>query len=115
MGTVPAYEATTDLRISGAKVFVDGNIIGYCNNPQEMVQSFRQKRRDGEISTEVNVTYFSKAQTETEEVHANCDEGRVRRPLIIVENGVAKLGSKHFEKIGLGRMDMGRSCQERFS
>ena len=102
MGTVPAYEATIELRISGAKVFVDGNIIGYCNNPQEMVQSFRQKRRAGEISTEVNVTYFSKAQTETEEVHANCDEGRVRRPLIIVENGVAKLGSKHFEKIGLG-------------
>ncbi len=65
-------------------------------------KSFRQKRRSGEISTEVNVTYFSKAQTETEEVHANCDEGRVRRPLIIVENGVPKLGSKHFEKIGLG-------------
>src|SRR5512136_1419744 len=102
MGTVPAYEASIELRIDGAKVFVDGNIIGYCNNPQEMVQSFRQKRRAGEISTEVNVTYFSKAQTETEEVHANCDEGRVRRPLIIVENGVPKLGSKHFEKIGLG-------------
>src|SRR5512136_134852 len=102
MGTVPAYEASTDLRISGAKVFVDGNIIGYCNNPQEMVQSFRQKRRAGEISTEVNVTYFSKAQTETEEVHANCDEGRVRRPLIIVENGFPKLQSKHMEKIGLG-------------
>jgi hypothetical protein len=34
MGTVPAYEATIELRISGAKVFVDGSIIGYCNNPQ---------------------------------------------------------------------------------
>jgi DNA-directed RNA polymerase subunit B len=102
MGTVPAYEATPELRQNGAKVFVDGNIIGYCNNAQEMVQSFRQKRRAGEISTEVNVTFFSKAQTETEEVHANCDEGRVRRPLIIVENGQPKLQSKHFEKIGLG-------------
>ncbi len=102
MGTVPAYEATPELRQAGAKVFVDGNIIGYCNNAQEMVQSFRQKRRTGEISTEVNITFFSKAQTETEEVHANCDEGRVRRPLIIVENGTPKLQSKHFEKIGLG-------------
>ena len=38
MGTVPAYEASIDLRISGAKVFVDGNIIGYCNSPAEMVK-----------------------------------------------------------------------------
>ena len=60
MGTVPADEAN-DLRISGAKVFVDGNIIGYCNNPSEMAKSFREKRRAGEISTEANVTYFSKA------------------------------------------------------
>jgi DNA-directed RNA polymerase subunit B len=28
MGTVPAYEADDNLKISGAKVFVDGNIIG---------------------------------------------------------------------------------------
>ena len=102
MGTVPAYESNDSMKINGAKVFVDGNIIGYCSNPQEMVKSFREKRRTGEISTEVNVTHFSKAQTESEEVHTNCDEGRVRRPLIIVENGVPKLQSKHLEKIALG-------------
>jgi len=102
MGTVPAYDSNDALKIEGAKVFVDGNIIGFCSNPQDMVKSFREKRRAGEISTEVNITHFSKAQTESEEVHANCDEGRVRRPLIIVENGVPKLQSKHLEKIALG-------------
>lgn len=102
MGTVPAYEANDSMKINGAKVFVDGNIIGFCNNPQDMVSIFREKRRTGEISTEVNVTHFSKAQTESEEVHVNCDEGRVRRPLIIVDNGVAKLQPKHLEKIALG-------------
>ena len=102
MGTVPAYEANVEIKISGAKVFVDGNIIGYCNNTAELVNTFRQKRREGEISTEVNITYFSKALSESEEVHANCDEGRVRRPLIIVENGTPKLQPKHLEKIGLG-------------
>jgi DNA-directed RNA polymerase subunit B len=90
------------MKVESAKVFVDGNIIGFCNNPHEMVKSFRDKRRTGEISTEVNITYFSKALMETEEVHANCDEGRVRRPLIIVENGVSKLQPKHLEKIALG-------------
>ena len=102
MGIVPAYESTDTLKIEGAKVFVDGNIIGFGSSPKEMVKSFREKRRTGEISTEVNITYFSKAQTETEEIHANCDEGRVRRPLIIVENGTSKLQPKHLEKIGLG-------------
>ena len=102
MGTVPAYETNETMKVESAKVFVDGNIIGFCNNPQEMVRSFREKRRAGEISTEVNITYFSKALTEMEEVHANCDEGRVRRPLIIVENGVPRLQPKHLERIALG-------------
>jgi DNA-directed RNA polymerase subunit B len=102
MGTVPSYDTNESLKVEGAKVFVDGNIIGFCPDPKEMVLSFRQRRREGDISTEVNITYFSKEQTETEEVHVNCDEGRVRRPLIIVENGVPKLQSKHLERIGLG-------------
>ena len=102
MGAVPTYEASDTMKISGAKVFVDGNIIGYCSSAPELVGNFRQKRREGEISTEVNITHFSKVQSETEEVHANCDEGRVRRPLIIVENGIPKLQSKHLEKIALG-------------
>ncbi len=102
MGAVPAYESNDSMKIDGAKVFVDGNIIGYCGNPQDLVNGFREKRRAGEISTEVNITYFTKAQSEAEEIHANCDEGRVRRPLVIVENGVPKLQSKHLEKIALG-------------
>ena len=102
MGTVPAYEAKDALRISGAKVFVDGNIIGYCDAAAEMVKTFREKRRASEISTEVNITYFSKSQNETGEVHANCDEGRVRRPLVIIEKGVPKLQPKHLEKIAIG-------------
>jgi DNA-directed RNA polymerase subunit B len=102
MGTTPAYESNDSIKVEGAKVFVDGNIIGYCNNPQELVNSFRDKRRNSEISTEVNIAYFTKEQSEAEEIHANCDEGRVRRPLIIVENGTPKLQSKHLEKIALG-------------
>jgi DNA-directed RNA polymerase subunit B len=102
MGTVPAYDTPVEMKMEGAKVFVDGNIIGYCRSPKNLVQTFREKRRAGEISTEVNITYFTKEQTETEEVHANCDEGRVRRPLVIVENAAPKLNSKHIEKIALG-------------
>ncbi len=102
MGTTPAYESNDSIKVDGAKVFVDGNIIGYCSNTQDLVNTFRERRRNGEISTEVNIAYFTKAQSEAEELHTNCDEGRVRRPLVIVENGVPKLQSKHLEKIALG-------------
>jgi len=102
MGVAPVYEANEALKRYGAKVFVDGNIVGYCASPEKLVQEFRQRRRRGEISSEVNIAYYSKAYSGREEVYVNCDEGRVRRPLIIVENGVPKLKREHVEKIARG-------------
>jgi len=99
LGVVPIQDSSTTLRISGAKVFVDGGLIGYCSSPQELVEELRKKRRRGEVFTEVNVAYFSKSQVEREEIYVNCDAGRTRRPLIIVENGVPKLSREHMERV----------------
>jgi DNA-directed RNA polymerase subunit B len=104
MGVTPVYETNETLKRYGAKVFVDGTIVGYCATPEKVVQEFRQRRRMGEISTEVNIAYFSKEHGEREEIYVNCDEGRVRRPLIIVENGVPKLQPEHIEKIARGEL-----------
>jgi len=97
----PVLEADETSRLTGSKVFVDGNIIGYHNSPVELARDLVQKRRRGEISTEVNVAYFKSDQGK-EELYINCDEGRVRRPLIIVENGSSKLQAEHAEKIASG-------------
>ena len=102
MGVAPVLETSEALRLEGAKVFVDGNIIGYCNTPAQVTTDFRDRRRRGEISTEVNIAYFSKAQGEREEIHVNCDEGRVRRPIIIVEAGIPKLQRDYINKIASG-------------
>ncbi|MEM2946989.1 MAG: DNA-directed RNA polymerase subunit B [Candidatus Bathyarchaeia archaeon] len=102
MGVTPVYEANETLKRYGAKVFVDGTIIGYCATPEKVVQEFRQRRRMGEISTEVNIAYFPKEYGEREEIYVNCDEGRARRPLIIVENGVPRLQPEHIERIASG-------------
>jgi DNA-directed RNA polymerase subunit B len=102
MGVTPVYEANETLKLSGAKVFVDGNIVGYCNNPEELAKEFKERRRRGEISTEVNIAYFSKIHGERDEAYVNCDEGRVRRPLVIVENGISRLKPEHIEKIFSG-------------
>ncbi len=102
MGVIAVQEANETVKTSGAKVFVDGNIVGYCNSPEKLTSEFRDKRRRGEITTEVNLAYFSKAFSEREEIYINCDEGRVRRPLIIVENVVPKLQPEHVEKVASG-------------
>ncbi len=101
-GVAPVLESSENLRLLGAKVFVDGNIIGYCDSPQELAREFRGRRRRGEISSEVNIAYFAKMQGEREELYVSCDEGRVRRPLIVVENGVPKLAREHVEKVSTG-------------
>ena len=102
MGIISIFEADEALKRSGAKVFVDGNIIGYCINPEKLAQEFRERRRMGEISTEVNIACFSKLHGERDEIYVNCDEGRVRRPLIIVDKGVSRLNSEHIERISTG-------------
>jgi DNA-directed RNA polymerase subunit B len=99
MGMTPIYEVSDSLKLSGAKVFLDGSIVGYCNFSEELARGLREKRRRGEISTEVNIAYFSKIHGKRDELYVNCDQGRVRRPLIIVEKGVPRLQQEHIEKI----------------
>jgi DNA-directed RNA polymerase subunit B len=99
MDVIPVEETDVEMRASSAKVFVNGSILGYCSSPQKLVDEIRHKRRNGDISTEVNVAYFSKVYGESEEVYISCDQGRVRRPLIVVENGVPKLTPEHVEKV----------------
>ncbi len=102
MGVVSIHEANNSLKLSGAKTFIDGSLVGYCNSSNDLAHEFRMSRRRGEISTEVNIAYFSKIYGERDELYVNCDEGRVRRPLIIVENGVPKLQPEHFKRIESG-------------
>jgi DNA-directed RNA polymerase subunit B len=102
MDVVSVFEATDALKLSGAKVFVDGNIIGYCSAAQQLAREFRDRRRRGEISTEVNITCLSESGGAREEVYVDCDEGRVRRPLIIVENGIPELRPEHIERVAIG-------------
>ncbi len=101
MNVVPIQDTNEALRISGSKVFVDGCLIGYCMSSEELFAELITRRRDGRIPTEVNVAYFMNSGRYNE-IYVNCDEGRVRRPLIVVENGMPKLHQKHIEMIRSG-------------
>ena len=102
---VPVEKADRKLRKTGAKVFVDGAIAGYVMNSKGFVESIRSMRREGEISPEVNAAYIPPRHEKANiEVYLNCDSGRVRRPLAIVQNGKSKLTEETGEKIKRGEM-----------
>jgi DNA-directed RNA polymerase subunit B len=105
MGVIPVDEADTKLRQVGAKVFVDGLIAGYAGEGDKMAQELIRMRRSGEISSEVNVAYTPpRAEGGRAELYVNCDQGRVRRPVIIIENSKPRLTREHVEAVQRGEM-----------
>jgi len=101
MNVVPPEDAQRELRFNGGKIFINGSIVGYHPSTTELVSELRRKRRSGKISSEVNIAHF-KTVGGRDEIYINCGEGRVRRPLIIVENGSSRLQSEHIDKINAG-------------
>ncbi len=83
-----------------AKIFINGKLIGTCNDPESFVQDMREKRRSGEISHEMNITHYS----ETDEVYIFNDPGRARRPLIVVNGGEPALKEEHISLIKDGEL-----------
>lgn len=81
--------------MSKARVFLNGELIGTIANPKELVQNLRKKRRMGEIKKQVNVIFYE----DTNEVIINSDQGRARRPAIIVENGKTMVTPEHIERL----------------
>jgi DNA-directed RNA polymerase beta subunit len=86
--------------MSSAKIYINGELIGSCNDPEVFVDDMREKRRAGEISEEMNITYYN----QTNEIYIFNDPGRARRPLIIVKDGVPLLEEKHINEIKEGKI-----------
>ncbi len=77
------------------KVYLNGDLIGTIENPEDFVNKVRSERREGDISRQVNVRFDIK----TNEVVINSDEGRVRRPLLVVEDGKLKITREVIEEL----------------
>lgn len=99
MGVIKAKDADEILRHEGAKIFVEGYLLGYTTTPEELIQKFREMRRKAEVSTEVNICYYSSGN----EIYVNSDEGRIRRPLIVIQEGKSLLKQRHARNLREGR------------
>ena len=84
---------------NGYLVFVDGNPVGYVESG-EIVEEIRRKRRNGLINNQINIAVFE----DTKEIRINTDSGRIRRPLIVVENGKPKFTKEYVEKLKSGEI-----------
>ncbi|MGC8960918.1 MAG: DNA-directed RNA polymerase subunit B'', partial [Candidatus Bathyarchaeia archaeon] len=105
LGVTPMGEASKDLRLKGSKVFVDGLLLGYTADPETLAAAIRRKRREGKLSHQINVAYHKAKSPEGEdEILVNCDEGRVRRPLIVVEDGTPLLSGEDIAKVEKGEV-----------
>lgn len=84
----------------GAQVFLNGDLVGLHEDAKDLVQRIKERRRAGLLSNEVNVYHDDDSQA----VFLNCDAGRVRRPLLVVENGKLRYNEEYQKDIQEGRL-----------
>ncbi len=99
-----------EVMVKGCKVFLNGRPIGYHPDGISLVNAIRARRRQNKLCHgrveehrcfEINVAYIK--DISVEEVYVNTDEGRLLRPVIIVEKGKPKLTPEHVKMLEKGK------------
>ena len=105
MGVTPIEDSDKKLRSTGGKVIVDGLLAGYSKDPAALAGELRELRREGKLSSEVNFSFHPpETRGGRADLHVNCDAGRVRRPLIVVDSGRPRLTEDHLIQLEQGRI-----------
>jgi DNA-directed RNA polymerase subunit B' len=76
-------------------VFLNGRLAGFSGDGRKLFAELREKRRVGEMGSEVNFYFNHK----TKDLYINSDGGRARRPYIVVEDGKSKLTPQLLEQL----------------
>ncbi len=82
------------------EVYIDSAFVGNVEDAHSFTKQVRLERRSGNLNPELNIRYNEKSDI----IEINIANGRVRRPLIIVENGETKLTKEHIQKLSSGEM-----------
>jgi len=82
-------------------IFVNGTPLALTRQPKVFLNAFRSYRRRGRVSEFVSIHI----NHHTNAVHIATDEGRICRPLIVVENQKSKVTKRSLESLRKGTMD----------
>ncbi|MFY9799547.1 MAG: DNA-directed RNA polymerase subunit B'', partial [Candidatus Nitrosopolaris sp.] len=93
-------EANEKLRSIGARMFVDGRLIGYAEDGRRLSSILRDMRRSGKIHPHVGIYFYSSLNDNaTKRLYVSCNAGRVLRPLAVVKDGRPLVTDEIIEKV----------------
>jgi DNA-directed RNA polymerase III subunit RPC2 len=96
-----ASQSGREIYADGAYIiFLNGTPVSLTRHPKSFLNSFRQLRRTGRVSEFVSI-YINNHHNG---VHIATDEGRICRPLIVVEQGKSKVRPKSLSRLREGSM-----------
>ncbi len=103
-GIAPAEKKKllSSLKFEGGniEVYLDGVPVGNIGDAKRFLEELRKRRFAGQVSKDVNFVYYPQIN----EARINTDPGRIRRPLIVVENSRPKLNEEILKKVERGDM-----------
>ncbi len=77
------------------RVFLNGDLVGCSRDPQRFVDEIRGQRRIAALPNTINIHY----DPEMNEIVINCDDGRLRRPLLVLRDGRTLLTRTQVEQV----------------
>jgi len=99
-GTAHFSDVKDSVKKDGARIFVDGKLIGYHKDGEKLSSSLRELRRSSKIHPHVGISIHQPEQEgATKRLYVNCNAGRVLRSLIIVKDGKSALTQDLLDKV----------------
>jgi len=99
-GTAHFSEVKDSVKKDGARIFVDGKLIGYHKDGEKLANSLRELRRSSKIHPHVGISIHQPEQEgATKRLYVNCNAGRVLRSLIIVKDDKSALTQDLLDKV----------------
>jgi len=99
-GTTHFSDVKDSVKKDGARIFVDGKLIGYHKDGEKLANSLRELRRSSKIHPHVGISIHQPEQEgATKRLYVNCNAGRVLRSLIIVKDGKSVLTQDLLDKV----------------
>ena len=99
LGTYHFLDVKDSVKKDGARIFVDGKLIGFHKDGDKLSTSLREQRRSSKIHPHIGISIHKpEFEGATKRLYINCNAGRVLRPLIIMKDGKSLLTADLLDK-----------------